>query len=56
MAIIKQDYSETGPDSPKNKNVPNYEECIRRKWDKDDSWRKNDPKFKKDLFKATSRR
>ncbi len=56
MAIIKQDYPETGQDSPKIKNVSGYNQYIIRKWDTDNSWRKNDAAFNKDKFKVSRRR
>lgn len=56
MAIIKQDYPERGQDSPKIKNVPGYNKYIIRKWDTDNSWRKNDAAFNKDKFKVGRRR
>ena len=56
MAIIKQDYPETGKDSPKIKNVPGYNNYIIRKWDTDNSWRNNDAAFNKDKFKVARRR
>lgn len=56
MAIIKQDYPERGQDSPKIKNVSGYNQYIIRKWDTDNSWRKNDAAFNKDNFKVIRRR
>lgn len=56
MAIIKQDYPETGKDSPKIKNVPGYNQYIIRKWDTNNSWRNNDAAFNKDKFKVSRRR
>ena len=56
MAIIKQDYPETGQDSPKIKNVPGYNQYIIRKWDTNNSWRNNDAAFNKDKFKVSRRR
>ena len=56
MAIIKQDYPERGQDSPKIKNVPDYNRYIVRRWDTDNSWRNNDAAFSKDKFKVGRRR
>lgn len=57
MPIIKQDYPEDGRDAPRNRIVPNYNECVRRDWDKDNSWRDNDKQhFDKNLFRVKYRR
>ena len=57
MPIIKQDYPETGNEAPRNRIVPNYNECVRRDWDKDNSWRDNDKQhFDKNLFRVKYRR
>ncbi len=59
MAIIKFDYPENGRESPKNRIVPNYDQCIYRKWDYDNSWRTRDKKyteFNKENFKVKYRR
>ncbi len=57
MPIIKQDYPEDGKDAPWKRIVPNYNMCIQRKWDNNNSWRDNDKQhFDKKLFPVKYRR
>lgn len=56
MPIVKLSFPENDKDAPRFRIVRNYQECVRRKWDTDDSWRNNDKNFAKDRFRVKYRR
>ena len=56
MPIVKLSFPENDKDAPRFRIVRNYQECVRRKWDKDDSWRNNDKNFAKERFRVKYRR
>lgn len=57
MPIVKLSFPENDKDAPRFRIVRNYQECVRRRWDTDDSWRNNDKQhFDKDRFRVKYRR